>query len=248
MFCAHCGNPIGPDQQRCSACGHEISAPATGVAVVAAVPQSTVAPSTSGKAIASLVLAFFSWILPIGIVAVVLGHVAHGEIERSDGRLKGTAMADAGFIMGRRGAAVGLLFILSFIVRPRWGAIAANQASAVGALRTLNTSETTYKSMYPGVGFTCSLSQLGTPSSGTVSSTVAGLIDPNLAKGVMNTYRFTLGRCTTKNGLAVGYQWLAIPETSPTEGSRRFFCTDESGVIKYSATSIDACVSDGNPL
>jgi len=254
MLCPQCGQPIAPDQRCCSACGHEISAAASGAAARAAgaqppsgALQSTVAPSTSRKAIASLVLGFFFWILPAAILAIVLGHMSRGEIERSNGRLKGTAMADAGFIMGGCGVAIGLLLIVSFIYAPRWRGIAPNEASAVGCLRTLNTAETTYRSMYPRVGFACSLSQMGPSSSGTQNSGAAGLIDSDLAGGIKNGYKFTVGTCNTKKGVTVDYQWLAAPLTPPST-SPRFFCTDGSGIIKYSTISVNACVTDGIPI
>jgi len=247
MLCAHCGNPIGRDQQRCPACGHEISAAECGAAGVSGGLQSTVAPSTSGKAIASLALAFFSWIPPVGIVAVVLGHVAHGEIERSGGRLKGTAMADAGFILGGVGAAIGVLFILSIVSNTDRTRIAVEQSSAVGCLRTLNSAETAYKAAYPTVGFACSLSQMGPAPSGNASSSAAGLIDLDLASGIKKGYAFT-GRCEAKKGVAIKYQWLAAPLRPKPQGAKYFFCTDESGVIKYSTASVAACVTDGIPL
>ena len=59
---------------------------------------------------------------------------------------------------------------------------AANQASAVGSLRTINTSEVTYASTYT-TGFSQDLTQLdGTTSPSTVVA--AGVIDTGLARGV----------------------------------------------------------------
>jgi len=87
MFCAQCGNPIGLDQRYCSACGHEVSgAAARGAAAripgVESAPdavQSTVAPSTSGKAIASLVFGILLLLVPAAILLpIVLGQNVAG--------------------------------------------------------------------------------------------------------------------------------------------------------------------------
>jgi len=140
--------------------------------------------------------------------------------------------------------AIAFLFIISVITRPRWR-VPTKEESAVARLRTLNTAETIYKSAYPAVGFACSLSQLGPPSSGSVSSAGAGLIGSDLANGVKNGYKFTIGTCNTRNGVTLDYQWLAIPQTPP---KRYFFCTDASGVIRYSKTSGNDCLTAGNPM
>ena len=65
---------------------------------------------------------------------------------------------------------------------------AANQASAVGSLRTINTSEVTYSSTYT-VGFSPTLSALdGSATPSTYLS--AGLIDSVLGSGIKSTYGF----------------------------------------------------------
>jgi large-conductance mechanosensitive channel len=59
--------------------------------------------STSGAAVASLVLGIVSWIfLPFvaAIAAVITGHIGLGSIKRSAGAMRGRGMAIAGLIMG----------------------------------------------------------------------------------------------------------------------------------------------------
>ena len=60
---------------------------------------------------------------------------------------------------------VAIILIIAAIAIPNLlrSRIAANQASAVGSLRTLNTAEITYSSTY-NVGFTATLSYLAPPS------------------------------------------------------------------------------------
>jgi len=89
---------------------------------------------------------------------------------------------------------VAIILIIAAIAIPNLlrSRIAANEASAVGSLRTLNTAEITYNTTYPNVGFACSLTVLGPPASGgAASSGTAGLIDSNLAGGNKSGYVFT---------------------------------------------------------
>src|SRR5919198_5425508 len=68
--------------------------------------------------------------------------------------------------------------------------IAANQASAVQSLRTINTSEAAYSTTYT-TGFSPDLVSLGPPASGNGTAASAGLIDSVLASGVKGGYSFT---------------------------------------------------------
>ncbi len=54
---------------------------------------------------------------------------------------------------------VAIILIIAAIAIPNLlrSRIAANEASAVGSLRTLNTAEITYNTNYPSTGFTCTL-------------------------------------------------------------------------------------------
>ena len=148
---------------------------------------------------------------------------------------------------------VAIILIIAAIAIPNLlrSRIAANESSAVGSLRTLNTAEVTYQSTYPSVGFTCNLSDLG-PGTGTVTSTSAGLIDSVLSGGVKSGYSFaSSGACstTTVSGstMTTTYSWGGQPSSPGNTGSR-YFCTDQSGVIKYSATDVATCTSAGSAL
>jgi Domain of unknown function (DUF4190) len=69
------------------------------------------APSTSGWAIASLILAICGWVvLPLlgSIGGVVTGHIALHEIADSQGRIEGRGFAIAGLIIGYAGIAAVL--------------------------------------------------------------------------------------------------------------------------------------------
>ena len=136
---------------------------------------------------------------------------------------------------------VAIILIIAAIAIPNLlrSRIAANETSAVGSLRTMNTSEITYQSTYPNIGFTCTLLQLGPPAAGAQpTSTAAGLIDANLAAGVKSGYTFATvpGSCGTAGTLDVTYIYGAAP-SSPGQTGQRYFCSDQSGVIKFDAST-----------
>lgn len=69
---------------------------------------------TNGKAIAALVLglvAFCIW--PAGVVALILGSIAKGEIDRSGGRQKGEGLAIWGIVLGVLGAVLGFIIVVA---------------------------------------------------------------------------------------------------------------------------------------
>jgi hypothetical protein len=75
-------------------------------------------PPTNSKAVVALVLgilslvATFCWLgLPLGIPAIVLGALAHGDIRRSEGMSGGRGVATAGMVLGAIGSAVFLGWI-----------------------------------------------------------------------------------------------------------------------------------------
>ncbi len=77
---------------------------------------------------------------------------------------------------------VAIILIIAAIAIPNLlrSRIAANEASAVGSLRTINTAEVTYASTYPSIGFATALGPLGPGSTAcntTATSANALLLD-----------------------------------------------------------------------
>jgi hypothetical protein len=72
-------------------------------------PYVGVPATTSAKAIASLVLSLVYACGLGSLAAVVLGHLARGEIRRSGGRIGGTGLATAGLVLGYLGLAITLV-------------------------------------------------------------------------------------------------------------------------------------------
>ena len=123
---------------------------------------------------------------------------------------------------------------------------AANEASAVGSLRTLNTAEVTYVTTFPAHGFTCTLADLGgMGGGGTPDEHHALLIEPRLAYGKKSGYVFRISGCD--GSPASRYHVTAVPADSSS--GTRAFCSDESGVIRASRDGkAESCLSTGQPL
>lgn len=144
---------------------------------------------------------------------------------------------------------VAIILVLAAIAIPNLlkSRIAANEASAVNSLRTLNTAEATYFLTYNN-SFTCTLSDLGPPSGGAPpSSSAAGIIDAKLASGSKSGYTFSAGTCTGTGGNVSLYQWLADPTAPGTSGSR-YFCTTDTFTVKVDPNSSSNCISIGSPI
>ena len=128
-------------------------------------------------------------------------------------------------------ATVGVLLLIAIatpnLLRSR---MAANEASAVGSLRTLNTALSSYSTTYGH--FPPSLVNLGPPSVGSTNENAADLIDSLLANGHKSGYVFDYKRAPAENfGAKTGYTIRANPAEPGKNGSRVFF-TDQTGVIR----------------
>ena len=143
---------------------------------------------------------------------------------------------------------VAIILIIAAIAIPNLlrSRMAANEASAVGSLRTINTAELTFANTYPDVGFG-TLANLGGAASSCsgatfASSSQACLIDDVLATTAVNSgYTFTL---TDGSGTPVtSYTSLAVPSVNGQSGQRAF-CSDQSGTIYYNGGGTSCSDSD----
>lgn len=213
----------------------------------------------SGKATASLICGIFFFFLPAAIIAVILGHISYGEIKRSGGRLIGQGRAVAGLVLGYFGIAfIPFFLIIAAIAIPNLlrARIAANEASAIGSIREINTAQLAYHNAYPDAGYACALSELG-GNEAKASSASAGLIDEKLATGTKSGYRFVLTGCAAsqQGGAYDSYMLYALP-AAPKQSGVRSFCSDQTGVIKMmsgvssnlQSAEINACLEHGDPL
>jgi hypothetical protein len=249
MVCPRCGVPLADGSLFCDRCGASAAVqpmtaqPAT---VMAAFPE-----KTSGKAWGSLITGIFGLLLfPAAIVAIVLGHVSRAEIRRSSGRLQGDGMALGGLVLGYLGIAlIPLILILAAIVIPNVlrARIVANETSALHAIRTITTAEVTYYLANPGVGYTCTLSNLS--GNERVSSVAkARLIDDTLASGTKYGYQFVLQNCIRPEKGEGSYQVVAYPVSRNQTGVKAF-CSDETGVVRLDNNgSPDECLAHGERM
>jgi type IV pilus assembly protein PilA len=152
---------------------------------------------------------------------------------------------------------VAIILIIAAIAIPNLlrSRMAANEASGVGSLRTINTAAVTYSSMY-GNGYAATLGVLGGPDGTTNATCTASLLidsllsgeggatDPSLKSGY-NFHIFNGSVAVTPTpagcnpGYSDGYVAVAYPVSVGTTGQRSF-CTDATGVIQFDPTGTEA--------
>jgi prepilin-type N-terminal cleavage/methylation domain-containing protein len=150
---------------------------------------------------------------------------------------------------------VAIILIIAAIAIPNLlrSRIAANQASAVGSLRTLNTAEVTYATTY-NTGYSSTLGDLGPPvSPGNPVATAAGLVDEILSgTGVVggggagsaatqsskSGYQFTYSAPGTDLSGRVNTYWITATPISVGTTGTNYYYTDQSGVIRQNSTTV----------
>lgn len=250
MHCNACGSLLQPDDKFCPGCGQAVVVAAPPLNSPPPAPMYVASGQPSGKATASLICGIFFFVIPAALCAIILGHIALSEIKRSGGRLIGEGRAIAGLVLGYMGlAAIPLILIIAAIAIPNLlrARMAANEASAVGSLRTIGNAEAAYAVRYPEVGFACKLSELG-GRMGNASPEAAGLIDSRLASGMKSGYRFEITGCTAAAKTFNSYEVIARPFQPGSTGGRTF-CSNQDGVIRYSfEKNGEACLDRGLPI
>jgi type IV pilus assembly protein PilA len=239
--CPRCAKEIAEGAQFCQFCGKTLGSPGS--------PLTGVAPQlghTSGKAIGSLVSGIMFFFLPAAIVAVVLGHLSLSEITHSSGRIRGRGMALTGLILGYAGIAfIPVILILAAIAIPNLlrAKMAANEASAVGSLRSYSYAAGVYAAKCPAIGFPKSLANLG-PGRGDCER--AALLDGSLgtSEPVKSGYAFHYAVLETDHlGQATSFSITAEPVNQGATGMRHFY-VDYTGVVRMNTN----CQADsGSP-
>jgi type IV pilus assembly protein PilA len=148
---------------------------------------------------------------------------------------------------------VAIILIIAAIAIPNLlrARISANDSGAVATLRTLNTSQISFTTSYPTVGFASTLLMLGPGAAGVCDSTAACLIDSTLATGQKSGYKYFVS--TTPNTPAtaqpnfVDYMMAATPVQPGTSGSKNV-CTGQDGVIRSSANTTPPPTGALSPL
>ena len=144
---------------------------------------------------------------------------------------------------------VAIILIIAAIAIPNLlrSRMAANEASAVSTMRSVNTAELTFNATY-GSGYTENLTRLGPPAVGSLpDSNRADIVDEILAG--MSTggtptsfnksgYNFTYTPTGTNTtfGFIAAYEMSADPQARGASGQRSFF-TNEPLVIRFNPTT-----------
>jgi len=135
----------------------------------------------------------------------------------------------------------GAILIVAAVAIPNLirSKMAANEASAVAAVRTVNTAQAIYKTSFPQRGYAASLPTLGPDPSGTLAQSPdhAGLLSDSLTSEPCNSdgwclksgFRFKLAAVCTQRRCQE-YVLLAVPVSANT-GTRNF-CSTSDGVIR----------------
>jgi hypothetical protein len=205
-------------------------------------------------ALASLLLSIFTIIVPLGIAAIVLGHISRVQVARSGGREKGMGIALAGLVIGYLQLALVVLLALGLVrvwreFRPELDRkpsiraalldriahgdpdkvtpdkTARHQQSALAALRIIHAKQANYLAAHPGDGYACQLYLLGVdPSRESELGTLLAGSD----------YDVKILRCSQVDG--PNYVVLAIPRTEGNPGDAPIYCLDQAnGIERYDA-------------
>ncbi len=140
---------------------------------------------------------------------------------------------------------VAIILIIAAIAIPNLlrARIAANEASAVSSLRTMNTADITYNSTYGS--YSPDLSSMGPSNGATPTSTTADLLDQVLAPAGGVTTSTKSGYTFTYATSSGGYNINAAP-VSLNQTGVRYFYTDQSGVLRFNVGA--AATSGSSPL
>jgi type IV pilus assembly protein PilA len=203
--CPNCGQPALDWHRFCMRCGMDISAVPASAAppqYAAPAPNAQQAPAQQYYAAAPSKTSNKTIWLIVGAVAIL--------------------------------PAMAILLIIAAIAIPNLlrARIAANESSAVGSLRTINTAAATYQAQFKH--YPEGLASMGSPVAGVSPEYGAGLIDNALASGKKTGYVFKYRALDSKSsGTLDDYEVTACPE-KPNQSGVRCFYTDSSAVIRYS--------------
>ena len=238
--CPHCQKPIRDDVWVCPLCGGAVGAVTQSSTPYGAGGPMPMAPAPNDtKALLSLICGIVGVVfLPLiaSIPAIVLGHISLSEIKRSAGRLGGQGLAIAGLVLGYLGVALlPIILIIAAIAIPNLlrARMAANEASAVGAMRKYSAGLYMYESMCQEYVFPSTLSKLGP---GSPSCDHLNALSEQMASdsAVLNGYRFQYRPGEPDaSGKILTYTLTADP-ISPAMGVRHFYL-DQTTVIHYKA-------------
>lgn len=148
---------------------------------------------------------------------------------------------------------IAIILIIAAIAIPELtrARVAADESSAVGSMRSINTGQISYNAAYPTTGFATTLAQLGSAATGTCAPSSANgcFIDSVLTTGTKSGYIFAsaVGSCGTTTPQNC-YSVAATPQFPAYTGAR-YFCSFEDGVVRYSSGTLsNPCAATTPPI
>jgi type IV pilus assembly protein PilA len=133
---------------------------------------------------------------------------------------------------------VAIILIIAAIAIPNLlkSKMAANEASAVESLRTIDTGETTYAASCPDIGFSATLVEMNTGAlcagGKNILDNILGGADPSTKAGYVFTYTVV-----PVGGLNNAFTVTGLPSTVGVTGQRGFF-SDQTDVVRFSASGV----------
>ena len=264
MLCPHCGQENADGRKYCRYCakslaGNATSSPPTkqGASPLAQGQPSPTAPArsqplTNRMAIASLALSFLAFIFPLGVAAVVMGHISRRQIAKSQGRQGGTGLAFAGLILSYFQLAMvaligAILMVMLFglngelnrhpdaraalVARFKYGdpyhpsadQIASHRQNAVDALRLIAARQSEYLAAHPDEGYACQMYLL---ESGATEGSELGahLRDSH--------YDIKIAQCRGNRENENWYAVTAIPRSNFNPPDSPIYCLNQTGIIR----------------
>lgn len=235
--CPQCGFVGWADAESCKKCGAAL-APQPGYAsdesgssetVYYAPPPGGFQPNLNqGMAVTAMVLGILNFLF-LGIfgitiiVGIVISAIAMNQIKRYPHLYGGKSFALTGLIMNIASGVllIPVIIILSIALPNLYASRrAANEGSAINALRTIGNAEATYQST-EGRGAFGTLEDLQRQN----------LIAADLVSGTRRGYRFKVEIVKDAGDGWPGFIAVAVPDNYPYSGKRSFFL-DETGVIR----------------
>ena len=147
---------------------------------------------------------------------------------------------------------VAIILIIAAIAIPNLmrSKMAANEASAISSMRSINTAQVAYNATYPDMGYSTALTVLGPPSGSAscvnnndATSANACLLDNVLSSGTKAGYYFKIASSSSTPNPT--YQSYADPITAGASGQRHFY-SDATGVIRQNQSA--AAASADTPI
>lgn len=133
---------------------------------------------------------------------------------------------------------VAIILVIAAIAIPNLlqARVAANEASAVGSLSAIKSSEVTYTTAYPTIGYSPDITTLGGASPCTPSSTTACLLDS------------ILSAATPGSGGKSGFVFLATGIMPAGAINNAAFVAAASPVLAHSTGNHDYCSTNDGVL